>query len=108
LLNAALTSLHLSNVLQERLRHEYVAKQRRMFETDTECVTLGEASVITELKLANDNLRWRLQQKQSQLDAQQTLIADLRRQLEESRSPDVANAGAIVAVRKSGSGTVGT
>jgi hypothetical protein len=105
---SVLTLLSVSAMLQERLRHEYVAKQRRMFETDIECVTLGEASVITELKLANDNLRWRLQQKQSQVDAQQTLIADLRRQLEESRHPDVANAGTIVAVRKSGSGTVET
>jgi hypothetical protein len=105
---SVLTLLSVSSMLQERLRHDYVAKQRRMFETDTECVTLGEASVITELKLANDNLRWRLQQKQSQVDAQQTLIADLRRQLEESRSPDVANPGTIVAVRKNGGGTGGT
>lgn len=70
--------------LQERLRREYVAKQRQLFETDTEVVTLGQASILTELKLANDNLRWRLQQKQSVIDAQQATITDLRKQLEES------------------------
>ncbi len=41
----------------------------------------GQASIITELKLANDNLRWRLQQKQSVVLAQQSIISDLQAQL---------------------------
>jgi hypothetical protein len=68
-------------VYQERLRADHAAKQRRILDTDSATVTLGEASVITELKLANDNLRWRLQQKQSLVNAQQMMIVDLKRQV---------------------------
>jgi hypothetical protein len=70
---------------QERLRADHAAKQRQILDTDSATVTLGEASVITELKLANDNLRWRLQQKQSLVNAQQMMILDLQRQVADFR-----------------------
>lgn len=70
-------------MLQERLRREHLQQRRAMLHTDTATVTIGQASLITELKLANDNLRWRLQQKQSVVAAQQDIIAHLQAQLSE-------------------------
>ena len=41
-------------------------------------VTVGQAGLLAELKMANDNLRWRLQQKQLANRAQKAIIIDLQ------------------------------
>lgn len=54
-------------------------KRRRLFSSDyVDTVTVGQAGLLAELKLANDNLRWRLQQKQLANQAQKTIIVDLQ------------------------------
>lgn len=60
-----------------------MAKQRAILSTDTDVITIGQAGVLTELKLANDNLRWRLQQKDSLVAAQKIIISSLQAQLAE-------------------------
>ncbi|KAJ1443330.1 hypothetical protein B484DRAFT_441708 [Ochromonadaceae sp. CCMP2298] len=45
-------------------------------------LTLGRAHIVAELKLANDDLRWRLQQKQRLVGAQQRIIQGLQAQLD--------------------------
>jgi hypothetical protein len=39
---------------------------------------LGEARIVSELRLANDNLRWRCQQKERALAALSGVVARLR------------------------------
>ena len=60
-----------------------MAKRRAVATTDTGVITVGQASIITELKFANDNLRWRLQQKQHLVSAQKMIIGNLQSQLSE-------------------------
>jgi len=72
--------------IQERLRQQALTQRRSLLHTDTATVTIGQASILSELKLANDNLRWRLQQKCSVVSAQQDMIESLQRQLAEERA----------------------
>lgn len=60
--------------LQTRLKHEYHMKDQRLVQTSSEVIRLGEVPVITELKLANDNLRWKLQQKDAIISEQRKTI----------------------------------
>jgi hypothetical protein len=65
--------------LQDHLRDDYLDKRRRLFSSDyVDTVTVGQAGLLVELKLANDNLRWRLQQKQLANRAQKAIIVDLQ------------------------------
>jgi hypothetical protein len=63
------------------LREEHLAKRRALISADSGVVTIGQASVFVEMKLANDSLRWRLQQKQQVIEAQQKIISGLQNQL---------------------------
>lgn len=71
---------------QERLRESHLAKQRAILSTDTDVITIGQVSVLTEMKIANDNLRWRLQQKDSLVAAQKVIITTLQAQLAEAQA----------------------
>jgi len=63
---------------QDHLRDDYMDKRRRLFSSDVDTVTVGQAGLLVELKLANDNLRWRLQQKQLANLAQKAIIVHLQ------------------------------
>lgn len=66
-------------VLQDHLRDDYLDKRRRLLSSDyVDTVTVGQAGLLAELKMANDNLRWRLQQKQLANRAQKAIIIDLQ------------------------------
>ena len=43
---------------------------------------LGDMNIIKELKLANDNLKWRLEQRNKTLLASKAVIESLRKKLE--------------------------
>lgn len=77
---------HHHHIHQERLRESHLARQRSILSTDMDMVTIGQAGVLTEMKLANDNLRWRLQQKDSLVTAQKVIIANLQAQLAECQA----------------------
>ena len=47
---------------------------------------MGEAGVLRELKMANDNLRWRLQQRNKVLEANRALISSLQSALRDSQA----------------------
>jgi hypothetical protein len=67
-------SLLLGAQLQERLRKQ----ERETLACASTNITLGEGKLISELKLANDNLRWRLQQKCRTVAAFEELSSDLK------------------------------
>lgn len=58
-------------------------QQRSLVVTSSEGLTIGEVGVLKELKLANDNLRWKLNYKAQVIAASQTIIGELRQSLKE-------------------------
>ena len=60
-------------------------RERSLVRSDTEVLTVGQSGVLRELKLANDNLRWRLQQRNKVLLSNQNLIDALRVSLKASK-----------------------
>lgn len=71
--------------LESRLRDSHLEKKKSILSTDgDEVITIGQAHVLKEMKLANDNLRWRLQQRQRGLKASQVIITGLKQALIES------------------------
>jgi hypothetical protein len=71
--------------LESRLRDSHLEKKKSILSTDgDEVITIGQAHVLKEMKLANDNLRWRLQQRQRGLKASQLIITGLKQALIES------------------------
>ena len=65
-----------------RLKQEYVRKQQEVFQVNSsEVITFGEISLVKELKIANDNLRWRLEQKNLLLQKNKEIITNAALQL---------------------------
>ena len=73
-------SLH----LEARLRREYLATKQFARETGIQKINIGELPIVREMKLANDDLRWRLSQKNRALTARDAMVKDLQAQLEEA------------------------
>ena len=67
-------ALHLEN----KLRNSYMENMRNLLDVDTQQIKLGEMSILKELKLSNDNLRWRLKQKQRVLLSTNLIINNLK------------------------------
>jgi hypothetical protein len=67
-------ALHLEN----KLRKNYMENMRNLLDVDTQQIKLGEMSILKELKLSNDNLRWRLKQKQRVLLSNNLIINNLK------------------------------
>ena len=65
--------------LEARLRKEYLDAKKFQQETAIEKITLGELPIIHELKLANDNLRWRVATKNRALQASNNTIEALKK-----------------------------
>jgi len=73
--------------LEDHLRDDYLDKRRRLLSSDyVDTVTVGQAGLLAELKMANDNLRWRLQQKQLANRAQKAIIINLQERLFEAEA----------------------
>jgi predicted nuclease with TOPRIM domain len=63
-----------------RLKNEYLQKQQNIVQYNTDVVTFGEMRLLQELKLANDNLRWRMEQKNLLLTKNRDIIQNLSNQ----------------------------
>jgi len=72
--------------LEARLRREYLATKQFVRETGIEKVSIGEMSLIREMKLANDDLRWRMSQKNRALAASEAMVQHLQEQLQANSS----------------------
>ena len=59
-----------------------------MKETGIEKIVVGEMPLVRELKLANDDLRWRLSQKNKALIASQCMVTQLQAELDLLRHVD--------------------
>lgn len=68
-----------------RLREEHLHRQRSVLLGTSEVLTVGQAGLLRELKLANDNLRWRLQQRDRVLAANREAISRLQDSLVQSQ-----------------------
>lgn len=66
-----------------QVMHDVQRHQRLLGTTSQDVVTLGEIGVVQELKLANDNLRWKLQQRDALLVNAYQQIAALQQRLME-------------------------
>lgn len=66
--------------LQERFRKEYRQQQHDLLNGShlPHPLSLGDGQLLQELKFSNDNLRWRLKQKQTSLGNAQDTIALLK------------------------------
>jgi predicted RNase H-like nuclease (RuvC/YqgF family) len=62
------------------LKQDYLLQQRQVFETSSEVYSFHDVNLLTELKLANDNLRWRLQQRNHIIESKNAAIAQLTKQ----------------------------
>eukprot|EP01033_Poteriospumella_lacustris_P004225 gene4225-3012_t len=81
------TTQHLL-ALQARfqLMHDVQRQQRLVGTTSHDVVSLGEVGVVQELKLANDNLRWKIQQRDALLVNAYQQIAALQQRLAEQET----------------------
>ena len=64
-------------LLESRLRRQHLEARRSMLNGPA-ILTIGEGHVLVEMKMANDNLRWQLQQRQRSLLAAQSALSILR------------------------------
>lgn len=66
--------------LQERFRKEYRQQQQQLLSGAglPHPLSLGDGQLLRELKFSNDNLRWRLRQKQASLGNAQDTVALLK------------------------------
>jgi hypothetical protein len=71
--------LHLETQVRERYRRD-----RELVSRGPAVLTVGEGRLVRELKVANDNLRWKLQQRQRALLAAQEALSVMRSQSEEA------------------------
>jgi hypothetical protein len=69
--------------LETRLRRQYHDDKRAVLDAPT-VLTVGQGHVLKEIKLANDNLRWRLNQRQRSLLAAQEAMTQLRNHASEA------------------------
>lgn len=76
--------------LEARLRREYLATKQFVRETSIEKVNIGDMSLIREMKLANDDLRWRMSQKNRALAASEAMVQHLQAQLQADGSTSKA------------------
>lgn len=67
--------------LEARLRKEYLETKNFVRNSGIEKVTIGEVHLIKELKLANDDLRWRIKNKNRAAAALANSVEALQRQL---------------------------
>lgn len=67
-----------------KLKQEYLRKQEQLFQYNHDVINFGELRLVTELKLANDNLRWRLEQRNVILQKYKETNQKLRLQLQQS------------------------
>ncbi len=65
---------------QARLRNEFLIKQRKLLmgSSGQHVISFAEAGIVKELKLANDNLRWRLAQSDRLAATKQREIEQLQ------------------------------
>lgn len=61
-------------------------KQRNLVQNCREGLTIGEVGILKELKLANDNLRWKLQHKSQVIASSLAMIGELKQSLKEKDS----------------------
>lgn len=66
---------------QAKLRADHLRKQREILVANQETLTIGEAGLLAELKLANDVLRSQLQHRNHIIHEQQCVIQVLKEQL---------------------------
>ncbi len=64
--------------LEADLRREYIDSKQFVQETGIDKIVVGEMPLVRELKLANDDLRWRLSQKGRALLASQEMVVQLQ------------------------------
>jgi len=67
--------------LQERFRKEYRQQQQDLLSSGSQLphpLSLGDGQLLQELKFSNDNLRWRLRQKQASLGNAQDTVTLLK------------------------------
>lgn len=69
-----------------QLMHDVQRQQRLAGTTSQDVVSLGEIGVVQELKLANDNLRWKIQQRDALLVNAYQQIAALQQRLTEQET----------------------
>ena len=67
--------------LEARLRKEYLDTKNFVRNSGIEKVTIGEVHLIRELKLANDDLRWRISNKNRAVAALTTSLEGLQKQI---------------------------
>ena len=68
--------------LEARLRKEYLDTKQFVRSTGVEKVTIGEVHLIKELKLANDDLRWRISSKSRTVAALTTSLEGVQQQMQ--------------------------
>ncbi len=59
-------------------------------------VYTGDMNIIKELKLANDNLKWRLEQRNKTLRASKLVIESLKARLQKAEEELAAERGSIL------------
>ena len=69
-----------------KLKQEYLRKQQNIFQFDHDVITFGELRLVQELKLANDNLRWRLEQKSIIIQKFKETSLQLKTRLQQSEA----------------------
>ena len=67
--------------LESRLKAEYLQQKRSIFVTQSEVLTIGEASLLSEMKLANNDLKWRLLQRNKILVANSKAISEYQQRV---------------------------
>jgi calcineurin-like phosphoesterase family protein len=61
------------------LRQDYVKNKLNILSNnENDIIKIGDMSLIKELKLANDNLRWRLNQKTKIIESNNEIIENLK------------------------------
>jgi hypothetical protein len=71
--------------LQAKLRADHIRSQQRIRYSASEVLTIGEAGLLAELKLANDLLRSQLAQRNQLIVDQQQQILILQERLKDTR-----------------------
>lgn len=64
--------------LESRLRKEYLETKQFVRTSGVEKVTIGEVHLVKELKLANDDLRWRINSKNRTISALTTSLNEVQ------------------------------
>jgi hypothetical protein len=67
--------------LQKQFSYEYQKRQQQITITNSEVIPIGQVGLIAELKIANDQLRWKLKQRDCMIQSYQQQIQDLQSQV---------------------------